>query len=106
LAEIERGLVAEELDPQDRRVHAGGRFALTAPRRLLTNVLYTGAIRHQGQMYPFSHPGARPVGASAESDPPIGAGAAANCATATRPLLHGLLHCECCSARMIYSYYA
>src|SRR5580692_11594753 len=34
---------------------AGGPFALNSLRRLLTNIIYTGAIRHRGQSYPGEH---------------------------------------------------
>ena len=34
---------------------SGGPFALNSLRRLLTNILYTGEIRHKGQAYPGEH---------------------------------------------------
>jgi len=34
----------------------GGPFAKNSLLRLLTNILYTGAIRHKGQPYPGEHP--------------------------------------------------
>ena len=36
-------------------LRTGGPFALNSLRRLLTNILYTGAIRHKGQPYPGEH---------------------------------------------------
>ena len=51
--------------------HAGGPFTLTGLRRFLTNILYTGAVCHKGQVYPGEHDAilpSGPVGAGAKSD--------------------------------------
>ena len=79
LAEIERrGWRLKSWTRKTGEFRSGGPFTLSALRRLLTNILYTGAVRHQGHIYPGEHaailaPG--PVGAGAESDPAAGAGA-------------------------------
>ena len=66
------GLAAEELDAEAGRVpRQEGRLTLNSLRRLLTNILYTGAVRHKGQTYPGEHAAilaARTVGTSAGSD--------------------------------------
>jgi site-specific DNA recombinase len=48
LAEIERrGWRLKSWMPKTGRIRTGGPFALNSLRRLLTNILYTGAIRHK-----------------------------------------------------------
>ena len=88
-------------------LRTGGPFALNSLRRLLTNILYTGAIRHKGQPYPGEHaailaPGtwervqnliARPAS--------FARGRSRNTHLA---LLSGLLYCDTCATRMLYSY--
>ena len=56
LAEIERrGWRLKSWTRKTGQFRAGGPFALNSLRRLLTNILYTGAIRHKGQAYPGEH---------------------------------------------------
>src|SRR5436190_22655886 len=56
LAEIERrGWLLKSWTRKTGQFRAGGQFTLTALRRLLTNVLYTGAVRPQGHIYPGEH---------------------------------------------------
>ena len=56
LAEIERrGWRLKSWTRKTGQFRAGGPFALNSLRRLLTNILYTGAIRHKGQTYPGEH---------------------------------------------------
>jgi site-specific DNA recombinase len=87
--------------------HAGGPFALNSVRRLLTNILYTGSILHKGQPYPGEHeailaPGtwerAQALLTKREGVP---RGRARNKHLA---LLNGLLYCEACGTRMVYTY--
>ena len=53
LAEIERqGWRLKSWTRKTGEFRSGGRFTLSALRRLLTNILYTGAVRHQGHIYP------------------------------------------------------
>src|SRR5580658_10386688 len=49
------GLVTKQWTTEAGKVRAGGPFALNSLRRLLTNILYAGAIRHKGQSYPGEH---------------------------------------------------
>ena len=57
LGEVERrGWRLKSWTLKTGQIRAGGRFALNSLRRLLTNILYTGALRHQGQCYPGEHP--------------------------------------------------
>jgi site-specific DNA recombinase len=85
----------------------GGEFTLTGLRRLLSNILYTGAIRHKGQSYPGQHtailaPGVweRAQGLIAQRAPV----ASRRFRNKHLALLSGLLHCESCAAPMVYSY--
>ena len=56
LAEIkQRGWRLKSWTRKSGQFRAGGPFALNSLRRLLTNVLYTAAIRHKGQSYPGEH---------------------------------------------------
>ena len=43
------------MGPQERVFRPGTPFRLNSLRRLLTNVLYTGMVRHKGQLYPREH---------------------------------------------------
>src|SRR5229473_1766673 len=84
----------------------GGPFALNSLRRLLTNILYTGAIRHKGQPYPGEHsailaPGTWERVQSLITHPAAFAPGSRNKHLA---LLGGLLYCESCAARMVYSH--
>jgi site-specific DNA recombinase len=86
---------------------AGGPFTLSALRRLLSNILYTVAIRHKGQTYPGQHDAIlapdvweRAQGLIAQRAP-VACGGFRNKHLA---LLSGLLHCESCAAPMVYSY--
>ncbi|MGC1453441.1 MAG: recombinase zinc beta ribbon domain-containing protein, partial [Candidatus Sulfotelmatobacter sp.] len=88
--------------------HTGGPFTLDALRRLLSNILYTGAVRHQGKIYPGEHAAIltrdaweRVQGLLPHSTQPRG-----GMRNKHQALLQGLLHCECCTAPMVYSYAA
>jgi site-specific DNA recombinase len=108
LAEVERrGWHLKSWTRKTGQFRPGGPFAKNSLQRLLTNILYTGAIRHKGQVYPGEHtailvPGtwervqkliAHPAGFTS--------GRSRNKHLA---LLGGLLYCEACAARMVYSY--
>ena len=55
LAEIEQSWRLKSWTRKTGHFRPGGPFALNSLRRLLTNILYTGAIRHKGQPYPGEH---------------------------------------------------
>jgi hypothetical protein len=86
---------------------AASREALNSLRRLLTNILYTGAIRHKGQPYPGEHaailtPGTWERVQNLITHPAaLARGKSRNKHLA---LLSGLLYCESCGTRMVYSY--
>jgi site-specific DNA recombinase len=108
LAEIQRrGWGLKSWTRQTGQYRAGGPFAVTSLRRLLTNILYTGAIRHKGQIYPGEHapllaPGTWERVQHLIRDPEtVVRGRARNKHLA---LLSGLLYCEACATRMVYSY--
>jgi site-specific DNA recombinase len=108
LAEIERrGWRLKSWTRKTGQFREGGPFALNSLRRLLTNILYTGAIRHKGQSYPGEHaailaPGTweRVQKLIAHPAPP----ARGRLRNKHLALLGGLLWCESCAARMVYSY--
>jgi site-specific DNA recombinase len=88
---------------------AGKPFTLPSLRRLLSNILYTGAVRHRGQTYPGQHAAIlaptvwERVQQGITRDKAFPQGLLRNKHSA---LLNGLLHCECCVAPMVYSYSA
>ena len=107
LAEIERrGWRLKSWTRKTGQFRPGGPFARNSLRRLLTNILYTGAIRHKGQPYPGEHaailaPGTWERVQNLISHPAASAHGSRNKHLA---LLGGLLYCESCAARMVYSH--
>jgi site-specific DNA recombinase len=108
LAEIERrGWRLKSWTRRTGQFRPGGPFALNSLRLLLTNVLYTGAIRHKGQLYPGEHasilvPGTwERVQSLIAKRTAFAHGRARNKHLA---LLNGLLYCESCATPMVYSY--
>ena len=89
------------------KFHAGSPFALNSLRRLLANVLYTGAIQHRGKTYPGEHAAILAPGTWERVQPLIADRAAIPHGKSRNKhlaLLNGLLYCESCSTRMVYSY--
>jgi site-specific DNA recombinase len=110
LAEIERrGWRLKSWTRKTGQFRSGGEFTLNSLRRLLSNTLYTGTIRHKGQLYAGEHaailaPGTWERVQNRITQPAILArGKARNKHLA---LLRGLLYCEACGTRMVYSYAA
>ena len=107
LTEIERrGWPLKSWKRKRGEFRSGGPFTLNSLRRLLGNILYTGAVRHKGQPYAGEHPGILEPGQWERVQDliarrPIAEGTLRNKHLA---LLNGLLYCECCAARMVYSY--
>jgi len=108
LAEIElRGWRLKSWQRKRGEFRSGGPFTRNSLRRLLRDILYTGAVRHKGQAYAGEHaailePGQwERVQKLIATRPAIPEGQMRNKHLA---LLNGLLHCECCTARMVYSY--
>ena len=108
LAEIDRrGWRLKSWTPKTGQFREGGPFGLNSLRRLLTNILYTGAIRHKGQEYPGEHAAILKPGTWKRVQRLIMQRAAFGCAKPRNKhlaLLGGLLYCECCDARMVYTY--
>ena len=109
LAEIERrGWRLKSWTRKTGEFRSGGRFTLSALRRLLTNILYTGGVRHQGHIYAGEHaaillPGQWERVQSLVPQPALARG---GFRSQHQALLTGLLQCECCAAPMVYSYAA
>jgi len=109
LAEIDRrGWRLKSWTCKTGKFRTGGPFTLSALRRLLSNILYTGAMRHQGKTYPGEHAAIlardeweRVQSLLRQSRQPRG-----GMRNKHQALLQGLLHCECCAAPMVYSYAA
>jgi site-specific DNA recombinase len=108
LQEIERrGWRLKSWTTKAGRCHPGGPFAMNSLRRILANIIYTGSIQHHGKPYPGEHaailePGTwERVQALMAQGPAITRGRARNKHLA---LLNGLLFCESCAARMVYTY--
>jgi site-specific DNA recombinase len=108
LAEIERrGWRLKSWTLQTGQVRTGRPFALNSLRRLLTNILYTGVVRHKGQLYPGEHAAILPPGRWEHVQNLIthrAALARAKMRNKHLALLSGLLYCESCGTRMVYSY--
>jgi len=108
LAEIEqRGWRLKSWTRKTGRFRAGGPFAKNSLLRLLTNILYTGAIRHKGQSYPGEHPAILPPGTWERVQKLITHPAAFPAGRSRNKhlaLLSGLLYCESCATRMVYSH--
>ena len=108
LAEVERrGWRLKSWTRKKGQFRAGGPFALNSLRRLLTNILYTGSIRHKGQPYPGEHAAILAPGTWDRVQNLIAHPAALTHSRSRNKhlaLLGGLLYCESCAARMVYSY--
>ena len=109
LAEIERrGWRLKSWTCKTGEFHTGGPFTLSALRRMLSNIIYTGAVRHQGKIYPGEHAAilARDEWERVQRLMPQSAQPRGRMRNKHQALLQGLLHCECCAAPMVYSYAA
>jgi site-specific DNA recombinase len=108
LTEIDRrGWTLKRWTPKSGKFRAGAPFAQNSLRRLLTNVIYTGAICHKGHQYPGEQGAIVDIGtwkrvqALLKHPPAFAASRARNKHNA---LLSGLLYCDACGTRMVYSY--
>lgn len=110
LAEIERrGWRLKSWTRKTGQFRAGGPFALNSLRRLLTNILYTGRISHKGQPYPGEHSAILKPGTWERVQKLIThptAFARGKSRNKHRALLSGLLYCESCATKMVYTYSA
>src|ERR1022692_2129243 len=108
LAEIDRrGWRLKSWTRKKGEFRVGRPFALNSLRRLLTNILYTGAVRHKGQAYAGEHAAILPPGQWDRVQSLMARHS--SCArgrlrTKHQALFNGLLYCECCEARMVYAY--
>jgi len=109
LVEIERrGWRLKSWTCKTGEFHTGGPFTLDALRRLLSNILYSAAVRHQGKIYPGEHAAILEPGQweRVQSLLPQSRQRRGGMRNKHQALLQGLLHCECCAAPMVYSYAA
>jgi site-specific DNA recombinase len=107
LAEIERrGWRLKSWTRKTGQFRPGGAFAKNSLLRLLTNIIYTGAIRHKGQPYPGEHAAILATGTWERVQGLIARPAAFAQGSRNKhlALLGGLLYCESCAARMVYSH--
>jgi site-specific DNA recombinase len=108
LAEIERrGWRLKSWTRKTGQFRSGGPFAINSLRRLLTNVLYAGVIRHKGQRYAGEHVAILGLGIWDRVQNLItypAAGTNGRSRNKHLALLGGLLHCESCAARMVFSH--
>jgi site-specific DNA recombinase len=108
LMEIERrGWRLKSWTRKTGQFRAGGPFALNSLRRLLTNTLYTGSIQHRGKLYPGEHPAILTPGTWERVQSlltPREAFTRGRLRNKHLALLSGLLYCEACATRMVYSY--
>jgi len=105
LTEIERrGWRLKSWTRKTGQFRSGGPFAPNSLRRLLTNILYTGAIRHKGQPYPGEHAAILAPGMWDRVQNRIAQGPAGprgRLRNKHLALLNGLLYCEACGTRMV-----
>jgi site-specific DNA recombinase len=108
LLEIERrGWRLKSWTRKTGEFRAGGPFALNSVRRLLTNILYTGTVLHKGQPYPGEHAAILTTGTWERVQTLIAKREGVACGRARNKhlaLLNGLLYCEACGTRMVYTY--
>jgi site-specific DNA recombinase len=107
LAEIERrGWRLKSWTRKTGHFRPGGPFAKNSLLRLLTNIIYTGAIRHKGQPYPGEHAAILAPGTweRVQSLIPHPAAFPRGSRNKHLALLGGLLYCESCATRMVYSH--
>jgi site-specific DNA recombinase len=110
LAEVQRwGWRLKSWTRRGGGFRTGGAFTLTSLRRLLSNILYTGAVCHKGHTYPGQHAAIVEPGVWERVQEQITTGKTLPRGLRRNKhlaLLSGLRYCECCAAPMVYSYAA
>ena len=108
LAEIDRrGWRLKSWTRENGQYRAGGEFAPKSLLRLLANVIYKGAVRHKGQVYTGEHAAIIPAETWERVQHLVTRGgvvAGGHARNKHMAMLSGLLYCESCKARMLYSY--
>jgi site-specific DNA recombinase len=108
LAEIERrGWRLKSWRRKTGEFRQGGPFDKNSLRRLLTNVLYIGSIHHNGKIYSGEHAAIVERGVWERVQEMMthrATFAQAKARNKHHALLSGVLHCDSCGTRMIYSY--
>ena len=108
LAEIERrGWKLKSWTTRRGAFRTGTRFSISSLRRLLSNILYTGMVRSKDQLYPGEHAAIIEYETWSRVQNLIGerqSFARGKMRNKHLALLNGLLYCEACSARMVYTY--
>jgi site-specific DNA recombinase len=108
LQEIERrGWRLKSWTTKEGKCHPGGPFAMNSLRRILANIIYTGSIQHHGKPYPGEHAAILAPGIWERVQALMAQGLAITRGRARNKhlaLLNGLLYCESCATRMVYTY--
>ena len=108
LAEVNRkGWRLKSWTRKTGQFRPGGPFAINSVRRLLSNIIYTGSIRHKGQAYPGEHAAILAYETWDRVQKIITRPAASIHGRSRNKhlaLLGGLLYCNSCAARMVYSH--
>jgi site-specific DNA recombinase len=108
LAEMEgRGWTLKSWTRRTGVFRHGGRFAGSSLRRLLSNSLYAGLIRHKGTNYPGEHEAIVEPAVWERVQSLIGPAnviARGKARNKHHALLNGLLYCDPCGARMVYAW--
>jgi site-specific DNA recombinase len=105
VAEIQRrGWRLKSWTRKTGRFRPGGPFAANSLRRLLTNIVYAGKVRHKGQPYPGEQAAILAPGTWERVQGLIAQRAMPELRNKHQALLSGLLYCESCGTRMVYSY--
>jgi site-specific DNA recombinase len=108
LAEVQRrGWRLKSWTRKTGQFRVGGAFAANSLRRLLTNIVYAGKVRHKGQAYAGEQAAILAPDTWERVQSLISQGATLDRARSRNKhlaLLGGLLYCESCGTRMVYSY--
>ena len=102
-----RGWMTKQWVTRDGREHDGRPFTKAALFRLLTNVIHTGRVNHQGTVYPGEHPAIIAQEMWGRVDELLrnnGLTGGMEVRNKHGALLRGLLYCEPCSKPMVHTY--
>jgi site-specific DNA recombinase len=102
-----RGWTLKRWVTKTGREYGGGRFDLGTLKRLLTNYIYIGKVKFQGQVYEGEHKGIVPAPVFREAQKVLagnGSGGSAGRRNIHGALLRGLLYCGSCGRVMSHQW--